>query len=485
MKKFWKATLAIFVLAVLAYALASYLESRRSLWHRLQNPETVQKLKQFVATQTAQANANTNGVPSEIRAILEQAERGDRIAINDSMEKIYLWRFGWEHGWEHNWRPRGLKMATKYLWCSIVRFTDGRPPDYLAPPDMYVAAGSAAFELENAFDVFWSIDEKYSEQFGREIIASIPPGSIYLGDNDAGRFIPSVMLTPLSDSSPFYILPPWVFQTCGTEEGLKQLHTLYGKKIHLPTATDMDKCFQDYAAQLQLASAANIDADGYSVNGQEGLAIQRLMDANPKREFYLVEQSPATALLPHCEPHGLILKLNPQPVEKFSDEILQRDHDFWVKEIQPMIGGWLKDDTSIAKIATFAKKAFGQNDLAGFTGDASFIRSKATRAIFVRSRNSIAGIYARRAKKTTDATERKRMASAADFAYRQAWALSPDSTTAYGYADFLCFQGRFDDAILVMETYAALPQRRGDSQATNVLAQLKQWRAEHSSALAH
>ena len=481
MKKFWKATLAIFVLVALAYVLASYLESRRSLWHRLQNPETVQKLKQFVALQAAQANADTNGVPSEIRAILEQAKRGDWLTLSNSMQAIRRWRFGWQHGWQHDWHPLGPKMAVKYFWCSIVRLAGGNSPDYLAPPDMRGACGSAAFELENAFDVFWNIDEKYSEKLGREIITSIPPGSIFIGDNDAGRLIPSVMLTPLSDSSPFYILPQWAFKTCGTDGGLQQLQTLYGKKIHLPTNADMDQCFRDFAVQLQLASATNIDTDSYGLNGMEGLAVQRLMDANPKREFYLVEQAPVTALLPHCEPHGLILKLHPQPVEKFSDEILQRDHDFWVKEIQPMIGGWLKDDTSIAEIAAFAKKAFGENNLAGFTGDASFIRSEATRAIYVKARCSIARIYAWRAKKATDETERKRMAHVADFAFRQAWVLSPYSPIAYSYADFLRSQGWLDDAIQVMETFAALPQLRGDYLATNVLAQYKQLQAKQAA----
>ena len=136
MKKFWKATLAIFVLVALAYVLASYLESRRSLWHRLQNPETVQKLKQFVALQAAQANADTNGVPSEIRAILEQAKRGDWLTLSNSMQAIRRWRFGWQHGWQHDWHPLGPKMAVKFFWCSIVRLAGGNSPDYLAPPDM-------------------------------------------------------------------------------------------------------------------------------------------------------------------------------------------------------------------------------------------------------------------------------------------------------------------------------------------------------------
>lgn len=480
MKKFLKAILAVCVLAALAWALTAYMESRRSLWHQLKNPETVRKLKEFVALKTAQANADTNGVPSELRAVLKQAERGDWLAMSNSMSDIGHWAVGWQHGWQHDmehdyWRPSGLKMAVKYVWCRA--FTrDGRVPDYLAPPDMNGACGIAAYELYDAFDAFWNTGEKYAEQFGREIVASIPSGSIYLGDNGVGRFVPTVMFTPLSESNSFYILPQWVFRSSGTEERLKLLHSVFGKKINLLTGADMEKCFQDFAAQLQ--AETNTDSYPYGFNRLEGLAIQRMIAVNPQREFYLIEEVPIETLLPQFEPHGLILKVNPKPMGKISDEVLQHDHEFWMKEIQPLIGDWLKDETSLAEIAAFAKKVFGEGDLSGFTGDASFIRDANAQDLFVRSRCSIARIYAWRAKTATDERERKRMIQAADFAFRQVWAMCPHKPQAYNYVNFLLSQKRFDDAVFLMETCAALPQLRGDETVTNTLEKLKQWRKD-------
>jgi hypothetical protein len=60
----------------------------------------------------------------------------------------------------------------------------------------------------------------------------------------------------------------------------------------------------------------------------------------------------------------------------------------------------------------------------------------------------------------------------ADFAFRQAWALGPDSPAAVSvYAGFLLAQSRVDDAVLVGETALDLLRARGvhdDDDFTNV-----------------
>src|SRR5580658_6186216 len=49
----------------------------------------------------------------------------------------------------------------------------------------------AAREIRGGFYAFAGGDEKYSTAFARDIIGSIPPGSIYLGGTDPGRFLVS------------------------------------------------------------------------------------------------------------------------------------------------------------------------------------------------------------------------------------------------------------------------------------------------------
>ena len=78
------------------------------------------------------------------------------------------------------------------------------------------------------------------------------------------------------------------------------------------------------------------------------------------------------------------------------------------------------------------------------------------------------------------------MNRAADFAFRQAWALCPYSPEAiYRYVNFLLAQTRINDAVLIAETAAALPQNKDNNQIVQLVTQLKQWQKEHPPAPTH
>jgi hypothetical protein len=214
--------------------------------------------------------------------------------------------------------------------------------------------------------------------------------------------------------------------------------------------------------------------------GCEGVVLQLILEKNPGHEAFIELNYPVERIQTNLEPHGLIFKLNRKPVERLSEEIIQRDHDFWTNEIQPMIGGWLRDETSLKEIAAFAKKTFGRGELEDFTGDTNFINNAYSQSMFSKSRSAIAGLYDWRAQHVNDTAEKNRMARAADFAFRQAWVLCPYSPeTVYRFVNFLLSQNRFEDALYVAETAAALPQNKDNDQMAQFPAQLRQWQSEH------
>jgi hypothetical protein len=480
-KKTFKIALVISVLAVSVWGLSCYLDFRQSLWHKLKNPETIRQLKEFVAQKKVQAYADTNGVPLEVQSIIEEADRGDWLAVSNSMDEIHRWE-GWWRGWGNMWRSLGPKLAAK-VWVRSHLARNGGPGS-LSPPDMWGVCGSAARDLANAFDVFGNIGEKFSERFGREIIASIPSGSIYLGGDDAGHYIPAVMLAPLDGTNSFYILPQWIFRTRDTGE-LGRLRAIYGRQIHMPTDNDLEECFRDYCERV--ISETNIDEypEGSSVN-MASLAIQRLMEANPTRGIYLDEEDFICAFLPQMEPHGFVFKLHRQPMAAMPDRVLQDDREFWSKEIRPLIGDWLTEKTSLAEVVTFVEQISRKDPPVGFSGDAGFIRNIGAQTLFSNARNSIAYLYAWRVEKAKDESERKRMAEAADLAYRQAWALCPGSEEViFSYVAFLMGQKRSADALLVAKAGAAFPQYKDDFYMTNLPAKLKEAGTNHFSLFAN
>ena len=144
-----------------------------------------------------------------------------------------------------------------------------------------------------------------------------------------------------------------------------------------------------------------------------------------------------------------------------------------------MIGDWLNTGTSVKTVAGFAEKVYAKKDFNGFQGDRRFIQSSYSQKLFSKERISIAGIYAWRAQHTTDAVEKKRMNDAADFAFRQAWALCPYETQAVvRYVNLLLGEQRFSDALLVAETAANMPAMKGKdgAQMRDLVKNLQQMR---------
>jgi hypothetical protein len=426
----------------------------------LKNPEVAAQLKSFVAEKEAQANAATNQMPSEFKSFFDAAEKGDWLAVSNAFVEFRKHAGQYEHSGKTDERLRGT-------------------------------AWQAVLETWGALDAFGEGDEKYSMIFGTNIIASIPAGSIYFGGTDPGRFIVTAMCKSQVNADPFFVLTQ---NALADSSYLDYLHGMYGDKIYVPTTNDSRKCFQDYMQdvaqrrsknQLKPGEDVKTGPDGQiQVSGQvavmeiNGLLVKTIFDKNTNREFYIEESFPFDWMYPYLEPHGLIMKINRQPLPGLSDEIVGQDHDYWRSLVRPMIGDWLNDDTPVEQVAAFAKKTFGKQNFSGFTGDSRFIQNAYSHRMFSKLRSSIAGLYMWRLDQAAGVEEKDRMARAADFAFRQAWALCPYSPEAvFRYVNFLLKQKRISDALVVAETAAQMPSMQGQDgeQIRALVEQLKKF----------
>jgi hypothetical protein len=429
----------------------------------LKDPANVAQLKQFVAEKQAQANASTNEPAPGFAPFFAAAQTGDWLAVSNAFSDLRQHAGQYEGSGKTDERLRGTR------WQAII-------------------------ETWGAFEAFGAGDEKYSAAFGRDIVASIPPGSIYFGGTDPGRFVVTAMCKSQVNGDPFYVLTQ---NALADASYLQYLRDMYGSRIYVPTAEDSQRCFEDYTKDLDARKQKNQlkpgedyrrDANGHvQVSGQiavmqiNGLLVKTIFDQNPKPEFYIEESFPFDWMYPQLEPHGLIFKLDRQPMAKLPDDIVQTDHEYWAKYVQPMIGGWLTDDTPVADVAAFAEKTFGRHNYSGFTGDRSFVENTYAHRMFSKLRSSSAGVYAWRVSHAAGAEDKERMAREADFAFRQAWALCPYSAEAvYRYVNFLLEQKRVDDALLVAETAAKLYPANdpSESQLRSLIQSLKQFQKQ-------
>jgi len=190
-----------------------------------------------------------------------------------------------------------------------------------------------------------------------------------------------------------------------------------------------------------------------AVMAVNALIAKVIFDKNPDREFYIEESFPLDWMYPHLTPNGLIMKINRQPLTTIPDEIVQQDHDYWSNYLRPMLGDWLNDDTSVAQLTALVQKVYVEHDLGGFTGDRKFVEDTWAQKAFSKLRSSIGGIYSWRMNNAKTDDEKQRMAKAADFAFRQAFALCPSSPEAlFRYANLLVALNRIPDARLLAET---------------------------------
>ena len=187
-------------------------ENFAGLWS-LKSPEVSAQLKAFVAEKEAQARAGTNDV-SVFQTFFAAADRGDWLAVSNAFRDFR------NHAgqYEHSARTRIDERLRGPAWQTVL-------------------------EIWGAFDAFGEGDEKYSALFGNEIIASIPPGSIYFGGTDPGRFIVTALQKSHVKADPFFTLTQ---NAMADSSHLEYLRGMYGDKIYVPTTNDSQNCFEDY-----------------------------------------------------------------------------------------------------------------------------------------------------------------------------------------------------------------------------------------------
>ncbi len=190
------------------------------------------------------------------------------------------------------------------------------------------------------------------------------------------------------------------------------------KSLYIPTPTDAQKCFNDYSDdatkrlqnhQLKPNEDVKIVDGRIQIGGQvavmaiNGLLVKVIFDKNPGHEFFIEESFPLDWMYPYLEPHGLIMKINDEPLQEISDTMVQQDREYWQPRVTQMIGGWLDEQTPVKDVAAFGGKVFQQHDLSGFSGDPRFVQNDYAARMFSKWRTSIAGLYAWHAE--NDATD--------------------------------------------------------------------------------
>ena len=358
-------------------------------------------------------------------------------------------------------------------------------------PTVGTPVWQSLLDVELAVEAFADGDSKYSVAFGKGVINSIPPGSIYFGGTDPGRGLVTAFSKSHANADPFFTITQ---NALADGRYLEYIRVIYGKKIRTPTTNDSQNVFQEYLTDAQKRldhdrrfpkeprqikpgeDVRTID-NRVQVSGQvavmaiNGLLAKVIFEYNPGREFYIEESFPLDWMYPHLSPHGLIFKLNREPLEALSDDIVTKDRAFWTRQQQQMIGAWLTPETPVKDVCAFVQKTFGRKEFSGFKGDRVFVENDYAHKLYSKLRSSIGGLYAWRATDSKSPKEQMRMRAEADFAFRQAFAFCPHSPEAvFRYVNLLVSADRLEDAFRVAGAAQSFDPE--NSQLENLVAEI-------------
>ncbi|MEN9572784.1 MAG: hypothetical protein RL514_639 [Verrucomicrobiota bacterium] len=289
------------------------------------------------------------------------------------------------------------------------------------------------------------------------------------------------------------VYPDLEIQTCTVEDSSKAF-TEYVEDARRRLEHDRDPKKATEPRQIKPGEDVRHDeATGrIQVSGQvavmsiNGLLTKVMFDKNPAHEFYVEESFPLDWMYPHLTPSGIIMKINRQPLPEMTQEIVDRDHRFWSKYSERLIGNWIDYDTSVSNICRVAEQVYVRRNYENLKvdgkdvkPDSRFVRDDDAQKAFSKLRSAIAGVYFWRineAGRRGNLAEQQRMIKECDFAFRQAFAYCPFSPEAvFRYTNLLISLGRVDDALLIARTFGKLdPNNRSAKDLIDQLSAIRQ-----------
>lgn len=338
-----------------------------------------------------------------------------------------------------------FKAATNGPWESVSDAFAALHPQMdsrgFAVPVSRDALWAPIYETMSAWKEWarWKEDSRLLATFYQPILAALPKDSICFGG-----YALLVAGGRSRTSSRYFITQ----NRLGNPGYIAYLRALHGDRIWLPSQADFlaaERHLTDEAMKRKSAreTAANPDrsiflpgtADRAEIHGKLAEAIARLIfEKNKDTHPFFVEESHAIDWMdPYLEPHGLILKLNPRPLEALSPESIDRDVRFWAQQEQELMAA------------------------------PGFLENPWARRYFAKLRSAQAGLYAHRMQPEQ-----------AESVFRQAIRLCPASPEASALlAKMLENQGRVVEAILAMEAYLAADSCCFADEAHSYLEELR------------
>ena len=446
----------------------------------------------MLTTGSALAAAEEAGLPPALKDFVTAKARqvrrtAERLSLEVSPEvDDYL-----KAAQSGDWRlALGMYGVVRSSWLNL------DDPDQRS---LEAVASACLLEIQLGFEQIMEddTDQELALKLGNAMVASVSRGAIYFGGTDAGRGLVTALSKSHENGDPFFTVTQ---NALADGRYLRYLREMYGRTNYMPSEADSTKAFQEYLSdaqrrldhdqkfpsesrQIKPGEDVRISKGKVQVSGQvavmsiNAILARIIFEQNPDREFFVEESFPLDWMYPHLAPQGMLLRLHRKPVVEITAADVAKDMEYWSRQQQPLIGDWLKPETSIEEICQYVRKRHVNHNMAGFEGNAKFLQSEKVRKTWAKLRSAIGGIYAWRAGQASDPKVKERMTRAAENAFKQAFAFGPDSAEpVLRYVNLLVGAKRKADAVKIAELAADLES--GDGSIANLLTTLQKMKLD-------
>jgi len=162
--------------------------------------------------------------------------------------------------------------------------------------------------------------------------------AVFFGGTDPGRFVPTYMIYSARVREDVFLITQNALAD-GTY--MSVMRDLYGNSIWIPSVVDSANAFSQFVHEIETGQRP--DMGGISREGGRvqitgvmgvmeinGILARNIFDYNNwKHDFYVEESYVIRWMYPHLTPHGLIMKINRDPLPVLTAENVQDDMDFW------------------------------------------------------------------------------------------------------------------------------------------------------------
>lgn len=163
------------------------------------------------------------------------------------------------------------------------------------------------------------------------------PGAVFFGGTDPGRFVPTYMIYSARVRPDVYLITQ---NALADDTYMSVERDLYGDEIWIPSKEDSAESFNIYVNEVQ-SGKRPANADLKIENGRvqvtgalgvmeiNGVLTKMMFDHEKRRRAFYVEESYVIQwMYPYLTPHGLIMKINPEP-HAMNAAIIRNDMEFW------------------------------------------------------------------------------------------------------------------------------------------------------------